>query len=601
MRGHVAANPRRGARRAPRARGEQQRPQRGLRALPAVRCRPLPRALRLDADRADRPAAPLHVDLARVRALRPHRRVPLVRDRLHEPAAAPPRGAGRLRRCRGRALRRGGGGARRDVLREPRARARASRPAGRLLDVGCHVGTFIELAERAGFEVAGVEPSRWAAKRAEARVRGPVHVGVVEDAPLPEGAYDVVTMWDVIEHLPDPASHAARRALRAAARAASSRSRRWTSRRSSRASPGASGPGTCRCTSSTSRAARSASCCAAAASRSSRSRATAGSCASPTPSRASARYSRTAERVARALTRPPRRAHGGHRPRRHRHRGGAQARGLMAAPAQRARGRLTTRLAPGAAAVAGLPLPAARRRALAPRRGAAVRDGGLGHAPARRGRRPAADAARPRRVGRHLVPLDRRPRLRPDDRPRRQRGLPAALPDAPARPAHDRAVRRPRVARRRDLDAAHGGRDVPALQAHGRALRPHDRAAHGALPLDLAARVRVLGRLRREPLPRARRGHVPARRAPALLRRLAPRRARGAHAARSASRSRRRSMWMAWGEREGRWRRAAADRAAARGRGGSSRSTCGGRRAIRSRRRTPRRAAGAAASACRRS
>ena len=59
---------------------------------------------------------------------------------------------------------------------------------------------------RAGFEVAGVEPSRWAAERAEARVRGPVHVGVVEDAPLPENAYDVVTMWDVIEHLPDPAS-----------------------------------------------------------------------------------------------------------------------------------------------------------------------------------------------------------------------------------------------------------------------------------------------------------------------------------------------------------------------------------------------------------
>ena len=39
---------------------------------------------------ADRPAAPLHLDLARVRALRPHRGVPLVRHRLHEPAAAPP-------------------------------------------------------------------------------------------------------------------------------------------------------------------------------------------------------------------------------------------------------------------------------------------------------------------------------------------------------------------------------------------------------------------------------------------------------------------------------------------------------------------------------
>jgi len=86
------------------------------------------------------------------------------------------------------------------------AHVRRFAPSGRLLDVGCHVGTFIELAQDAGFEVAGVEPSRWAAKRAEARVDGPVHVGVVEDAPLPEGAYDVVTMWDVIEHLPDPAS-----------------------------------------------------------------------------------------------------------------------------------------------------------------------------------------------------------------------------------------------------------------------------------------------------------------------------------------------------------------------------------------------------------
>ena len=78
-------------------------------------------------------------------------------------------------------------------------------PTGRLLDVGCHVGTFLTLAEQAGFDVAGVEPSRWAAGVARGRIRGSVHNGAVEDAPLPEGGYDVVTLWDVIEHLPDPA------------------------------------------------------------------------------------------------------------------------------------------------------------------------------------------------------------------------------------------------------------------------------------------------------------------------------------------------------------------------------------------------------------
>jgi hypothetical protein len=82
----------------------------------------------------------------------------------------------------------------------------------------------------------------------------------------------------------------------------------------------------------------------------------------------------------------------------------------------------------GAAAVAGVSLSPARRRALPHRGCAVVRDGGLGHAPPRLGRRLAADAARPRLMGRHLVPLDRRPRLRPDDRPRRQCRLPAALP-----------------------------------------------------------------------------------------------------------------------------------------------------------------------------
>ncbi len=79
------------------------------------------------------------------------------------------------------------------------------RRSGQLLDVGCHVGTFLTLAEQAGFDVAGVEPSRWGAEIARTRINGNVHCGAIEDAPLPEGGYDVITLWDVIEHLPDPA------------------------------------------------------------------------------------------------------------------------------------------------------------------------------------------------------------------------------------------------------------------------------------------------------------------------------------------------------------------------------------------------------------
>ena len=78
--------------------------------------------------------------------------------------------------------------------------------SGTLLDVGCHVGTFLELAERGGFEVTGIEPSRFGAEYARRRIRGTVHGGVIEDVPLHDDSFDVVTMWDVIEHLPDPAS-----------------------------------------------------------------------------------------------------------------------------------------------------------------------------------------------------------------------------------------------------------------------------------------------------------------------------------------------------------------------------------------------------------
>ena len=77
-------------------------------------------------------------------------------------------------------------------------------PAGRpLLDVGCHVGVFVEIAVRHGWEAWGVDPSHWAVSQAQARGLRVVQ-GTLETAGLGEAAFDVVTMWDVVEHVTDP-------------------------------------------------------------------------------------------------------------------------------------------------------------------------------------------------------------------------------------------------------------------------------------------------------------------------------------------------------------------------------------------------------------
>lgn len=74
---------------------------------------------------------------------------------------------------------------------------------GRLLDVGCALGDFVAAARDAGWDAEGVEISAFAA--AEARSRGlTVRTGTLEQLRLPQASYDVVTLYDVIEHLEDP-------------------------------------------------------------------------------------------------------------------------------------------------------------------------------------------------------------------------------------------------------------------------------------------------------------------------------------------------------------------------------------------------------------
>jgi 2-polyprenyl-3-methyl-5-hydroxy-6-metoxy-1,4-benzoquinol methylase len=79
----------------------------------------------------------------------------------------------------------------------------------RVLDVGCAAGYFLRVARDAGHEVHGVEMSAAIAGEAvRALGAAAVHIGTLDDAVREKGhaagSFDLVTLWDVIEHVPDP-------------------------------------------------------------------------------------------------------------------------------------------------------------------------------------------------------------------------------------------------------------------------------------------------------------------------------------------------------------------------------------------------------------
>ena len=78
-------------------------------------------------------------------------------------------------------------------------------PRGRLLDVGCGSGHFLNLARRQGFTVYGIEPAAPYAEYAREKFAVRVMAREIGAAELPAGFSDVITAWDVIEHLGDPA------------------------------------------------------------------------------------------------------------------------------------------------------------------------------------------------------------------------------------------------------------------------------------------------------------------------------------------------------------------------------------------------------------
>ena len=82
---------------------------------------------------------------------------------------------------------------------------------GKLLDVGCGQGWFLQKMQNLGWEVRGIDLSARACELTSEKIgKENVFKGDLFSVNLPQGYFDVITLWHVIEHSRDPV-HALKR------------------------------------------------------------------------------------------------------------------------------------------------------------------------------------------------------------------------------------------------------------------------------------------------------------------------------------------------------------------------------------------------------
>ena len=76
-------------------------------------------------------------------------------------------------------------------------------PGSRVLDIGTAGGAFLEAATQCGYDAYGMEPSRYLVE--QGRLRGlKVEQGTIDNHGFEPSSFDLICLWDVLEHLTDP-------------------------------------------------------------------------------------------------------------------------------------------------------------------------------------------------------------------------------------------------------------------------------------------------------------------------------------------------------------------------------------------------------------